>query len=640
MSYTPLLTTIHVQQKMTWTLERERDRREATTTVLKTHTQKFLPNQCGRPTPITFDRANGGRPPESPFPIFVKLPVELYHSVTSHISDVDLESLALVDRDCQQLARTVQFTDVTLHFGMTSMGVLERLLEELKDDDEGGERARIGPCIRRVKVTEGCFEILPEQVEKYPVLFPLLFKSTCRSYENIQAAYYGGLSQLLERGLPNLQSVEWETRGTRSMMDLTLTCIRVIAGRLKAVRQLSLNLGYFMPRLPLSLNSWAFALETLVLDVDSADNPVVPDDADVDFGCGCFAVELLKCVSGSLKSLVWKDTGSHQHSFGASSKAFSKLRSVALDGIRVRDFTVLEALLGENTRVMSFKVDVESVTATSFLTERGHIPTLESFHWTTSNRSNQSVDDPTSSLLPFISANDQLLSIGASSPMSPSFVQEHLLPLLRNPNPSPFSTSIPSFDNLTSLHIVWSSTIIPETALRVIGSLTPLKCLWISAGTQFGWRTDWQIDHSLLVETLKPLVSLETLVFTRDSYKVQGHPLLDTSPERYYVNRVLPEQVVFADYLLKDEIKLLERFFGMTKDGSMPFEQARMLHNKLLKAAWERWHQCKMVDVVRESYMCVFPSLNRCFVGQYWVGIERRKEKCGAEALNEWWERI
>ncbi|KAG7093230.1 hypothetical protein E1B28_006916 [Marasmius oreades] len=687
---------------MTWSLERRHG--TTTTSPSKPHTRAHHHDRCI--PPITFDRATGGRPPCSTFPLFVKLPVELYHSVTSHLTEPDLESLALVDIDCSQLARTVQFADVTLDFSLEAMGVLEKLAEELwegenenenevKDEDEdmssseenqlrtlrrGARKTRLNPCIRHLKITEGTFEILPHEIEKYQTMFPLLFgRHSIRSYEDIQRAYYTSLSMILERGLPNLSSLEWETRGTRAMMDLTLGCLGMIAGRpstsASPVRQLSLNLGYFTPRICLTsmdvnletgTGCWGWALETLVLDVGSADNPVIPESESSEHGgcggCGCFAVDLLRCVSKNLKSLVWKDAGSHHHSFGYGGRtiSFPKLQSVALDGIRMRDFTVLDALLGENTRVNCLKVDVESMTARNFLNERGHITSLESFHWTTSRRSREpsAADDSIASLLPFISANDQLRSISGSSPMSPSFIEEHLLPLVVHPA-SLSSSSIPFFDQLTSLHIVWNSTSIPESALRVIGSLRSLNRLWLSAGTQFGWRTDWKVDHELLAETLKPLINLKTLVVTRDSYEVRGHPLLDCSIERYYANRVLPKEEVFAEYLSQDEIALLEKFFGMTRDGSMPFEQARALHSKLLKTAWERWHQCKMVDVVKKCYVVGIPSLEKCFVGQYWFAIERRERmveggfasadegaimilpihaaRCGVEGVNRWW---
>ncbi|KAL0571167.1 hypothetical protein V5O48_010794 [Marasmius crinis-equi] len=616
-----------------------------------------------KPQPLSFDRATQGRPPSSPFPVFVKLPIELYHSVTSHISNVDLESLALVDRDCQQLARSVQFVDVTLDFNLSSMELLQTLLLELDradvEEKEGNDTAkkannRIGPCVRRVKVSEMGPGILPHEVVSYQKAFPVLFQRGVSTYQDIEESYYTALSKILERGLPNLSSLEWGVRGTPSKMETTLDCLRITAGRPSGVgiRHLTLDLGYFSPRMPLlGLDAGCWALETLVLNVDSAEHPVVADWVIEERGCGCFAVDLLRCVSGSLRSLVWKDAGSHQHTFGRVAPTFPKLREVTLEGIRMKDFTVLDACLGSNTRVTSLKVDLDSVTAQRFLNGRGHIASLEKFHWTASGSTpTTAVDEAAAALLPFIIANDQLRSLSGGSPMSSLFIEERLFPMITSSLPS----SLTTLSRLTSLHVVWDSTSLPESSLRAIGSLTSLERLWLSAGTQLGWRTDWKIDHEVLSDALKPLRNLKTLVLTRDSYEVRGHPLLDCSIEKYYVNRNLPQTVIFAEYLLDEEIALLNRFFGCTSDGSMPFDQARAFHNKLLKAAWERWHQCRMVDAVQKYYVDTLESLERCFVGQYWVRVERppvrkcgdeetrvspeHSLRCGTDEVNGWWQ--
>ncbi|KAJ8079300.1 hypothetical protein PM082_021802 [Marasmius tenuissimus] len=650
---------------MTWTLER-RD---------SSHPAAKSAPRPDKPKPLSFDRANQGRPTNSPFPVFVKLPVELYHSVTSHISNVDLEALALVDRDCRQLARSVQFVDVTLDFNPCSMGFLEKLLVELAEDavaekeNSAGEtredtehpRARaisnrIGPCVRRIKVTEIGPGILSSEVENYERMFPVLFKQGVSTYEEMQECYFMTLYRILERGLPNLSELEWSTRGMKSTMGVTLDCLQVTAARPTdvAIRHLVLDLGYFSPRVPLfGLGVSCWSLETLVLNVHSTSEPVTADWVVEERGCSCFAADLLRCVAGSLRSLVWKDARGHQHSFGAVAPSFVKLREVTLDGIWMKDSTVLDAFLGAKTRVSSLKVDLESKTTRNFLAKRGHIESLEKFHWAAGGGSTPTaaVEEATTSLLPFICANQHMRTLSGSSPMSPQFIEGQLLPMITSP-PN-------ALTRLTSVHIVWDARSIPESALTAIGSLTSLKRLWLSAGTQHGWRTDWAIDHKLIAKSLNPLQNLETLVLTRDSYEVRGHPLLDCSIERYYVNRNLPQNVVFAEYLLNDEIALLNRFFGLTADRTMPLEQARALHSKLLKAAWERWHQCRMVDVVRDVYVDVLGGLESCFVGQYWIRVHRLNVakqgqadeedeeveifpehtiRCGSDEVNGWWQ--
>jgi len=54
--------------------------------------------------PLFFDRVNEGFPITSATPFF-QLPIELLNDITTYLGAEDLKSLALVDRDCRQLAR-------------------------------------------------------------------------------------------------------------------------------------------------------------------------------------------------------------------------------------------------------------------------------------------------------------------------------------------------------------------------------------------------------------------------------------------------------------------------------------------------------------------------------------------------------
>ncbi|KAJ3994929.1 hypothetical protein F5050DRAFT_389038 [Lentinula boryana] len=102
--------------------------------------------------PLTFDRANRGRPIKSSFPLF-RLPIEVLQDVAPHIPCLDLETLALVDGDSRQLARSVQFSNVRLTLNDASLSLLETLLA--KSQARYDLLQALGPCIRHLTIDLG-----------------------------------------------------------------------------------------------------------------------------------------------------------------------------------------------------------------------------------------------------------------------------------------------------------------------------------------------------------------------------------------------------------------------------------------------------------------------------------------------------
>lgn len=69
-------------------------------------------------------------------------------------------------------------------------------------------------------------------------------------------------------------------------------------------------------------------------------------------------------------------------------------------------------------------------------------------------------------------------------------------------------------------------------SLELFSRIASLEQLHLSAGTQWGWRNDWLIDHEELRHYLLRLPSLKKLALSRDSYD-NG---ISISCERYYVD--------------------------------------------------------------------------------------------------------
>ncbi|KAL8815522.1 MAG: hypothetical protein Q9191_008457, partial [Dirinaria sp. TL-2023a] len=81
------------------------------------------------PLPLSFDRVNDGQPPRSSAPLF-KLPVEILSAILQHFEPESVASLALVNRDCLQLARSRRFASVELNYSFSSRKLLKKIAVE------------------------------------------------------------------------------------------------------------------------------------------------------------------------------------------------------------------------------------------------------------------------------------------------------------------------------------------------------------------------------------------------------------------------------------------------------------------------------------------------------------------------------
>jgi hypothetical protein len=106
------------------------------------------------PFPLSFDRINEGQPFSTNF-LLSRLPLELVWHVVKLVNDEDLGSLALVNRDCRQLARSRQFATIKLDYSDSAIGILGVLVNECKERSENNSKTRppsIGACIRSITV--------------------------------------------------------------------------------------------------------------------------------------------------------------------------------------------------------------------------------------------------------------------------------------------------------------------------------------------------------------------------------------------------------------------------------------------------------------------------------------------------------
>ena len=82
--------------------------------------------------PLSFDRINEGQPFSSDF-LLSRLPIELTWHIVKQVAKEDLRNLALVNRDCRQLARSRQFATVELDDSDRAISTLDTLVKEYEE---------------------------------------------------------------------------------------------------------------------------------------------------------------------------------------------------------------------------------------------------------------------------------------------------------------------------------------------------------------------------------------------------------------------------------------------------------------------------------------------------------------------------
>ena len=104
--------------------------------------------------PLSFDRINEGQPFSSDF-LLSRLPIELTWHIVKQVAKEDLRNLALVNRDCRQLARSRQFATVELDDSDRAISTLDTLVKEYEERLEKKDKTMapsIGACIRKITI--------------------------------------------------------------------------------------------------------------------------------------------------------------------------------------------------------------------------------------------------------------------------------------------------------------------------------------------------------------------------------------------------------------------------------------------------------------------------------------------------------
>lgn len=455
------------------------------------------------PLPLSFDRVNEGRLPlpSSSNSILFRFPVEILAPIVQYLPSESLASLALVNRDCRQLARSRQFASVQFDYSNHSLDLIGLLCEESNQRKHNNSQTllpSLGACIRRLTVaTHPGWLSARHDIELSEEFMELPKEERDKRIEKAARAFFDryvpDVLSVLSTALPHLELLDWEDK-----IDFYPHFFASIAR--SPVRHLKLfrvSVGEdFEITLPKGLVNGVWPLRTLHLEIywgfwGSSDGSIAK-----------ICSSMLRACSPTLESLTWrsmrygneksKTLTEYQHD---SQLQFPSLRQLDIEQAPPASL-MLRNLLSSPLRGLHAKTkQCESL---------GTIESLETFAWGTYGLE---ADDP----LEFLRNNTQLTKLWLSSPASPVFLESNLLPLIAQ-----------SFSRLRSLSLIWDEKFIPEEPLRFIGTLESLEQLCLSAGNWAGWRRDWKINHKTMRKQLASLTNLKKLAFARDSYSQPG----------------------------------------------------------------------------------------------------------------------
>lgn len=441
--------------------------------------------------------------PISPHPIFT-LTESCVQNVLCYLEDPDLDTLALVDRDCLQLVRAFRFRSVWINYSSASMALLDKLV------DEGSDRVAmkfpydqpkwtLGACIRRISVA---FQPEREETKYKPASW---VDGKKRSYDAVtyHQRHMNLLELALRTALPNLQFLDWWDRIPISpIMANAMVHSRISGLELHDVLLLKdFDVCGTTDRERQMMHTSEWMLQRLVLNVTTlwTNRSCAP----------LFTASILKLVAPALQELVWEgdlftnDRPVESHTFGTDQIVFRHLRKLHMIRVPLADDSVLAALVPNLPKptLTDLLLDSPEPILGPFFASRGHIASLKHLNWADIAPYND-----INHFVSFVAANPQLHTFRTED-TTLKLLDERLVPLFAS-----------SFDTLTSLAFIFDTRVIAPASLALIGSITTLKRLWLSAGQTWAQSFDWFVDHDSLRKHLAPLEQLEWFALTLDLY--------------------------------------------------------------------------------------------------------------------------
>lgn len=498
----------------------------------------MAPGKVNHIQPLGFHRVMEGNPIAAQDSPLFKCPTEVLAEIIDYLGadPADLASLALVNSDCRQLARSWQFRTLTLDATSRAMAIVALLYSEAQLRQQNKLGLSLGACVRQIETSsEGYWKRILASRPRKPGF------STDDNSEEAWDREEGKLEEWRREtsiageeldhflrvlhqamtSLPHLYALELtETSLDQSLVNwlLSFTTVR----HLKKIR---LNMAEEIPRIDTSVE---WPLETLDIQM-SWDFEYGTERRDLDASQHWY--QLLRPCAPSLQSL----TLSHRRlSLGRNNEKpvsfglqFPQLRHLHLDYVEdeAMEASSLRSLILTSTWLSSLSVDFGNRHIREILQNAGRITTLKTLVLNNTLTYSKEAEKTEPISLSFLEDNSQINAFAFKLPTK-SHLLEYALSSLRH-------------SQLTKLSMTWegkeepvadgfaiqepSLSEIPETSLLALSRMISLEDLHldcVSTARMNAFMRDWYVDHNVLRQHLGPsLRKLKRLALTRDIYE-------------------------------------------------------------------------------------------------------------------------
>ncbi|KAE8547738.1 hypothetical protein EYB25_009531 [Talaromyces marneffei] len=532
-------------------------------------------------SPLTLDRLLEGRPIAAQNSSLLNLPVEILSEIVKYIETdkSSLASLALVNSDCRQLARSCQFRDVLIDFSPRSsyiLGVLIReATERMRTKDRLTRRPALGACVRymttnlthywkerkamRPKISEG-------EASTDRAAFQQWMELSGNVSTRIDHVYDPSLLLVITT-LPHLEILDWDKVADINpyfLDSLGASTVKHLKfeGNLDSDNMaMQLEDGASWPLLSLDIHvKWDFGYrwERETVDASPFWNGL--------FQACCSTLRILKCTHIQIHRREDKAISFNAH--------FPHLQFLFIQYDMPISQPSLISLL-QSPRLSTLVINIGDSITVNAMDQVGYLRSLETLVW-------NGVNLPATLSLRSLEHNSQLKKFGILWSQSPSLL-ERIVPALT------------SCYNLKTLSLIWDEKIISSVTLMSLSRLSSLEELHISAGHQTGWRHNWFVDHNAIRNILAPLRKLKIFLISRDSYQINKQ--LPNAEENSYYDYRVPSGDDYIEFMEQQQ---------SADDGQV----IDSLHD-----VWEKLHLRRMTQQA-EKYAAVFLELQWIYIGQ------------------------
>jgi hypothetical protein len=556
---------------------------------------------------LLLEKVTGGRPRASQSRL-LSLPAEILASIVDLLSASDLASLALVNSDCQHLARSGQFSDIHLDYSQRAQDLVVHLLDDGQQMNKNGTNLNsIGSCVRRVTFASDPDNVVEYHKEAWSLTG---FRSEEEeegikgaAYKHYRAVQASSLLAINKITMPNLEILKWSD--DFAIQEYFFRFISLTSAQHTILDGLSLKTPITLHP-PVGTAVWP--LRKLDLDVS------LPRQADGKPSDAGFYEDFLRLCAPTLESLKFneRDSGVSKMEFFKEQDppSFPRLRNLRL---RVLDPPTSFISIFMDSPVRSLEIPKEIQNAGSMAAMIGdgfrdlenlvvpHLPFKDTL---------------SGEIARFLQEHEKIQKLcvheNSYAKGNRAHLDRHIIPVLAQGG----------FEHLTSLSLQWggaaidgtetSAVHVPEASLAVISQIKSLQKLKLGAGVTSGWQCQWLVDHESVARLLRPLQNLQLLAFYRDTYLTPGDS--DGGVEDYYMRRTFTDAVQAIASERPEFDVAFEQHVTRVR-GSNP-------NNFILyRETWERAHRNRMLNYA-EGYASVLQALETIVCGQRPIAIK------------------